>query len=371
MVKTKKLKRVGLFAIAFVLIVGCFITNFAMKPAGKAYATADHTMGEAVHTLGENNHIDDWEDGYSHGDGFYSDTNDSRLLWTINYDDAYDGIDVYATGYSNGAVSGKLEIPKYVRLSNSEELIPVVYVVFDFSQCTGITDLVLPADVRFINGGFDTDSGVWGRPAYSNILEEVEPPIDTLNIYVSNYANLEDLFMSQSICHFGYISPGEWTLGCDYDYMVHVLAKKINIYMPSNIYTAAHGADVNNLSSTFDPTQEENWSDVEVNDWGDTAYDLCEQAYWMSKLYNELCAEITSEMKNGKITSIENMAVPSWGAVGGIEYRVLPTNEELYNMFYSVEIPETGVVFDIIIPSAIIGLVALATVMVWKKKEQF
>ena len=32
-------------------------------------------------------------------------------------------------------------------------------------------------------------------------------------------------------------------------------------------------------------------------------------------------------------------------------------------------IPETGVLLDIILPSTIIGLVALATVVVWKKKE--
>ena len=33
--------------------------------------------------------------------------------------------------------------------------------------------------------------------------------------------------------------------------------------------------------------------------------------------------------------------------------------------------PETGIVLDIIFPSIIIGLVALAVVMVWKKKEQY
>ena len=43
------------------------------------------------------------------------------------------------------------------------------------------------------------------------------------------------------------------------------------------------------------------------------------------------------------------------------------------NISYVIEgtSPETGVVLDIIIPSTIIGLVALATIAVWKKKEQF
>ena len=38
---------------------------------------------------------------------------------------------------------------------------------------------------------------------------------------------------------------------------------------------------------------------------------------------------------------------------------------------HSGDAPETGIVLDIILPSTIIGLVALATVMVWKKKEQY
>ena len=38
---------------------------------------------------------------------------------------------------------------------------------------------------------------------------------------------------------------------------------------------------------------------------------------------------------------------------------------------YYHEAPETGIVLDVILPSTIIGLVALATVMVWKSKEQY